>query len=254
MDNSGEAAERVVRIGLDGAWYAAKITGASAKYLAALLVQTAKEENKTSGAMKLKNLLKQNKELKVYTLTEPQFEKFRDEVKRFGVTYCVLRDTDESQNHPVEIMVKADDAAKIQRIFERLEFANVDTSELESTVEESIRNAQNVPEREESADIGDPANGATMKKEAGESEHPFLPQESKSAPSEPTSEKRGSEGKARQTDGGKKSVRKEIAEMREERGETYGGKERERTERKPLLPIDMRNPGKNVPDIDKEAR
>ena len=52
MNTSGEAAEQIVRMSLEGFEVAAKITGAGAKNIAVLLYSILKEEKKTKGQSK----------------------------------------------------------------------------------------------------------------------------------------------------------------------------------------------------------
>lgn len=49
MYNSGDAAEQVVRMSLEGAEFALKITGSAAKNLAAALYTVLKDQKKTKG-------------------------------------------------------------------------------------------------------------------------------------------------------------------------------------------------------------
>ena len=53
MNTSGEAAEQIVRMSLEGFEVAAKITGAGAKNIAVLLYSILKEEKKTKGKARL---------------------------------------------------------------------------------------------------------------------------------------------------------------------------------------------------------
>jgi len=192
MDISGEAADRVVRISMDGVVYALRFSGEGAKTLAAFIGQAAREENKTSGLMKLKNMLKSDKELKVFILSKEQLGQFQNEAKRFGVTYCVLRDKSGGPDSPVEIMVRADDSAKVQRIFERLKFAEVSAESVEKEV--------------------------SVKKDGEQKKTPpFLRPDSPSRQSGPTSEKPKGEGKAMTKSNGRESVRVKIVEMRNDR-------------------------------------
>jgi hypothetical protein len=227
MDNSGEVAERIVRISMDGAVYAMKISGVSTKYLVSILISATKEENKTKGLMRLQNMLRQDKELKVFTLSEDQFKSFRKEVKRFGVTYSVLCDKDRSKNHPIEIMVKAEDASKIQRIFERLNFGKIDTAEVEADIEKAIKDIpapSGKTEIENNSTVSTSNNKNELEKEQV-NHRPFSATTSPSHPSEPTSEKQKIDGKGLRTDS-RKSVREIISEIVRNRKEKYkSGKE-----------------------------
>ena len=49
-------------------------------------------------------------------------KKFTEQAKRYGVLYCVLRDKNtKGDNVPIDIIARAEDASKIQRIVERFE-------------------------------------------------------------------------------------------------------------------------------------
>lgn len=58
MSYSGDAAEQVVRMSLEGAEVAAKITGAGAKQVAVLLYAILREQKKTKGKTRLTNMLR----------------------------------------------------------------------------------------------------------------------------------------------------------------------------------------------------
>lgn len=96
MTNSGDAAEQVVRLSLEGFEVAAKLTGSAAKNIAILLASVLKQEatqaNKTRGKARLTNMIKSGKELKVFSIPNKDLKKFTEQAKRYGVLYCVLRD------------------------------------------------------------------------------------------------------------------------------------------------------------------
>ena len=120
MNPGGDATEQVVRLSLEGVEVAAKISGTGAKNIALLLLAALKEEKKTKGKARLTNMLKSGKELKVYTITQRDLHKFSQEAKRYGVLYCVLKDHKNTDpNAAVDVIARAEDASKIQRITER---------------------------------------------------------------------------------------------------------------------------------------
>ena len=91
MNTSGEAAEQIVRMSLEGFEVAAKITGAGAKNIAILLYSILKEEKKTKGKARLTNMLRSGKELKVFTVKNGDLKKFTQEAKKYGVLTASLR-------------------------------------------------------------------------------------------------------------------------------------------------------------------
>ena len=58
MYNSGDAAEQVVRMSLEGAEFALKITGSAAKNLAAALYTVLKDQKKTKGKARIEAMLR----------------------------------------------------------------------------------------------------------------------------------------------------------------------------------------------------
>ena len=131
MNPGGDAAEQVVRLSLEGVEVAAKISGNGAKNIALLLYATLKQEQKTKGKARLTSMLKSGKELKVYTITQKDLPKFSQEAKRYGVLYCVLKDrNNKDQNAAVDVIARAEDASKIQRITERFKLATVDRADV----------------------------------------------------------------------------------------------------------------------------
>lgn len=146
MNHSGDAAEQIVRISLEGMEHALRIVGAGAKNIAAFLVAAAKSDNtdnktKLRGKERLTNMLKSGKELKIFAIKNSELEQFSKEAKRYGVVYCALKDKDSSADGLVDIMAKAEDASKISRIMDRLQFAAVDRAAVESQMAENDRGA-----------------------------------------------------------------------------------------------------------------
>ena len=139
MYNSGDAAEQVVRISLEGTEVALKLTGSAAKNIAAMLyaVWKNRDKNKTKGHQRLSAMLKSGKELKVFTVSEEHLKQFATEAKRYGVVYCALRGKERSADGMVDIMVRAEDASKINRIVERFKLATVDTVSIKRDIEQA---------------------------------------------------------------------------------------------------------------------
>ena len=136
MNPGGDAAEQVVRLSLEGVEVAARISGAGAKNIALLLYAALKEEQKTKGKARLTSMLKSGKELKVYTITQKDLAKFSKEAKRYGVLYCVLKDRKNTDpNAAVDVIARAEDASKIQRITERFRLATVDRADVSLSIQ-----------------------------------------------------------------------------------------------------------------------
>ena len=143
---SGDAAEQVVRMSLETGEVAVKLAGTGAKQLAILLYAILREQKKTKGKTRLTNMLRSGKELKVFAVKDTDLQLFCREAKKYGVLYCVLKDRDATDGI-TDIMVRAEDASKINRIFERFNLATVDMAEIRSEIERSRQEQQaEVPE------------------------------------------------------------------------------------------------------------
>ena len=135
MNAGGDAAEQIVRMSLDGVEVAAKITGVGAKHLAIALLAILKEENKTAGKARLSSMIKTGKELNVFSIPEKDLKKFAAEAKRYGVLYCVVKGKEKGdENAMVDLIVRMDDAPKINRIVQNFKLATVDKAKVETQV------------------------------------------------------------------------------------------------------------------------
>lgn len=143
MTNGGDAAEQIVRLSLEGFEVAAKLTGSAAKNIAVLLAFVLKQEinqsGKTKGKARLTNMIKSGKELKVFAIPQKDLKSFTEHAKKYGVLYCVLRDkTTNAPDAPVDIIARAEDASKIQRIVERFELGKVDKASIITEAEKAV--------------------------------------------------------------------------------------------------------------------
>ena len=136
MNTSGEAAEQVVRLSLEGVEVAAKIAGASAKEIAVLLYTISKSKNQSVGKTKLLNLLKTGKELKIFTIKQEDLKNFSEKAKDYGILYSALINKKTNFNDGmVDIIVKAEDASRINRIVDRFKLSSYDETSIRGNVE-----------------------------------------------------------------------------------------------------------------------
>ena len=226
MNTSGDAAEQIVRLSLEGTEVALKLTGSAAKNIAAMIYAVLKnrDKNKTKGRQRLTGMLKSGKELKVFTVSEEHLKQFAAEAKRYGVVYCALRGKGKS----TDVMVRAEDASKINRIVERFKLAAVDTvsikRDIEQTKSEKTKTTapsapeQAQPDKAEDDRLLDDLLGAPIQKEENAPPNPEAAKSEKSRPSEPISKKQSktAEGTAKSPEE-RPSVREELREIRENR-------------------------------------
>ena len=193
MTNGGDAAEQVVRLSLEGFEVAAKLSGAAAKNIAVLLVSVLKQEQKTKGKARLTNMIKSGKELKVFSIPNKDLKKFTEQAKRYGVLYCVLRDKNtKGDNVPIDIIARAEDASKIQRIVERFELGKVDkaaiVTESQKAVEKREALEKDKPTKTKNEIITEEAVRKPIQKEGYSQSNPTVAKTDKNPPSRQDSE------------------------------------------------------------------
>ena len=232
MNYSGDAAEQVVRMSLNGVEVAAKISGKAAERLAVLLYAVLKDQKKTRGKTRLTNMLKSGMELSVFAVKDSELQKFCEEAKKYGVLYCVLKDRD-ANDGLTDIMVKAEDAGKINRIFERFNLATIDMGSVKTEIQrgrEQLAPAEgDIPVPERTGTVEDKVNefldGVVPAQpnptaERNHTENPTQGRTTKSRPSEPSSVRRnavpGEGAPDRGTQRVRPSVRRELEEIRAE--------------------------------------
>lgn len=131
MNTSGDAAEQVVRFSLEGMEKVIRISGEGAKELIAMIFAALKDKQQTMGKTDLVNMLKSGKNIKIFSIQKQDLAKFAEETKRYGILYCALMDKKNKSNDGViDIMVREEDAPKVNRIVERFKLAIVDTAML----------------------------------------------------------------------------------------------------------------------------
>lgn len=209
MNQSSDAAEQIVRMSLEGFEVAAKVTGSGAKNIAVLLYTIMKNKEQTSGKSKLSSMLKSGKPLTIFTIKKDDLAKFQQEAKRYGILYCALVDKkDKSKDGIVDIVVRKEDSARINRIVERFKFAEFNKAEIISSIEKN----------RESVNKGKEQNPKSrVKKKEDNSLNPHLAKTEKSPLSKPFSEvQKTSPIKGNNLKSKKSSVRAKLNDYKKE--------------------------------------
>ena len=141
MNLGGEAADQVVRYSLEGIDHGLRLSGTMAKNLAVFLAAVMKNNQKSYGRISMARMLRENRPLKFFTMPSNRIHEFAKEGKKRGLPYVVIRD----RKNPklCELMVFADDAAKVNRVMDQM---NLDflKSENGEAVQETVREAGEV--------------------------------------------------------------------------------------------------------------
>jgi hypothetical protein len=214
---------------LEGGEVAVRLAGSGAKELAMLLYAILKDQKKTKGKTRLTSMLRSGKELKVFAVKDTDLQRFCKEAKKYGVLYCVLKDRDATDGI-TDVMVRAEDASKINRIFERFQLSKVDMASIKSEIERSRREKgkDDPPTQEQAAPEAVPPSqdtetflNALFQTEQDKEEqepNPTTGRTSKSPRSEPTSKPKTQDERGATDDESvltRPSVRKELAQIKQ---------------------------------------
>ena len=224
MSVSGDSAEQVVRLTLEGFEVIAKLTGTGAKNIAALLYTIMKDQKQTKGKTRINNMLKSGKSLKIFSVKQEDLKIFSQEAKRYGILYTALVDRKHKNiDGMVDIMVRDEDAPRINRIVERFKLITIDTAQVQTIVEKSIEDRKEqksknpkeigVQPKTKEQMLEDVLSQKPIQKENTQAENFNSAMTVKNPQSELSSKK--TEGVAKPLNK-KKSVRKELAEIKEE--------------------------------------
>ena len=147
MDATEQATDQLARVIFMGSEYALRLSGSGATKFLSFLKNTAKGTEKTKGKIRLESLLKSGRPLSVFEIKKDDMAAFAKEAKRYGILYTVIVKPKDSQGKTVDILVKADDAGRINRIFEKLKLGTIDKATVEAVVED-IKEKQKAKEPE----------------------------------------------------------------------------------------------------------
>lgn len=223
MNTSGDAAEQIVRLSLEGTEVALKLTGSAAKNIAAMIYAVLKDQKRTKGKARIESMIRTERPMTAYTLKREDCAEFQKRAKEYGIMFCPIpyKKTDET----VDVLVFESDASRVNRIVERFKFSVVDTASIKRDIEKTKteKTAPAAPEQEKpdkAADdrLLDDLLGAPIKKEEISPPNPEAAKTEKSRPSEPISKKQNktAEGTVKSPEE-RPSVREELREIRENR-------------------------------------
>ena len=220
--NSSEAAEEIVKLSLEGFEVLARITGSGAERVAVALYTMAKDQKMTKGKATLNTMLKSGSPLQIFSLRDDQLKKFHEESKKYGVLYTALIDKkNPDKDGMVDIMVRQEDAPKVNRIVDRFKLSAFDIAEIKSElekdkIEEMIKDAKErgVEVKSDEEKLADDIMSKPIQKEGQEQSNPNVAKTEKSPLSEPSLENKNNSGVVSKLK--KPSVRETLKEIKRE--------------------------------------
>ncbi|MEG0257819.1 MAG: PcfB family protein [Christensenella sp.] len=235
MNHSGDAADQIVNMTVRGVEVAANMAGKAALTLATFLIAAIKSQKRSKGRTRM--MAFNGKPTKVFVIKSADMKIFAEEARKYGVLFAAVVNKKQPDGL-IDVVVNANDAAKVQRISERFALSTVDVEKIRKDIEQKRQKKQEVSEQERVApeaqghtiedNMLDEMLGEQLQQKQPievEKENPTTAGTAKSNPSAPISVNKeiiDEAGAERQ----KPSVRAQLKEMREER--------KTKTELKPL--------------------
>lgn len=134
--NSSEAAEQMVKFSIEGIEMLLRVSGSGAERVAVMLYTMAKDKKMTKGKTSLNKMLKSGSPLKIFSIKSSELAKFEKEAKKYGILYTALIDKNLPDNDGiVDIMVRSEDASKVNRVVERFKLAQTDNITIRNEIE-----------------------------------------------------------------------------------------------------------------------
>ena len=217
MYSSGDAAEQVVRMSLEGAEFALKISGSAAKNLAAALYTVLKDQKKTKGKARIETMLREKRPMTVYTIKKEDAPEFARQAKGYGILYAPI--PVKKDDNTIDILVFEDDAARANRIVEKFNLTVVDTASIKEDIQKSREQRgsepaapeQAAPEKSQDDKLLDELMEKPAQKEKAEPEHPAAEKTDSFTPAAEKSHPGTSDGPE------KPSVRQELRDIQAQR-------------------------------------
>lgn len=138
MSQSGEAAEQIVNmatnITVKGVECATNLAGKAALSLALFLIAALKDQKRTQGKARMQAF--NGKPTKVFVIKNKDMKLFAEEARKYGVLYAAVVNKKQPDGL-VDVVVNANDAAKVNRIAERFALSTVDVEKIREEIQKA---------------------------------------------------------------------------------------------------------------------
>ena len=135
MSQQGEAAEQIVNMATNvtvkGVELVTNLAGKGALSLATFLIAALKDEKRTIGKARMRAF--NGKPTKVYAIKAKDLKLFAEEAKKYGVLYAAVINRKQPDGI-VDVVVNANDAARVNRITERFALSTVDVEKIRADI------------------------------------------------------------------------------------------------------------------------
>lgn len=188
-----------------------------AERLVKLILSAIKDTKRTKGRASLSTMLKSKQPIKVFEIKDKDLKKFCQEAKKYGVMYHVLKDRDKNSGK-CDIMVRADDSSKVNRIFQRFNLGVNNKATIRADIEKSKQDKEKqYPTKSAEDKFLDELFKKPQQVEKGYIENPSVAKTERSRPSEHTSGVNDYRSRTRDEKSSRSSVKKELEEIKKEK-------------------------------------
>ena len=123
---------------IDGFEVVARLTGIMAKEMAVMLVALSKSKgNKVKGQIGINSMLKRTGDFRVFTIKKEDYKEFKKHAKRYGILYSAMckRSDLKSKDGVIDLLVKGEDAVRVNRMVERFNLTTTGETKLETALD-----------------------------------------------------------------------------------------------------------------------
>ncbi len=149
MTQTGDAAEQIVSMATNltvkGIEVATNLAGKGALSLATFLVAALKDQKRTKGKTRMQAF--NGKPTKVFVIKTSELKRFAEEARKYGVLYAAVLNR-KQQDGLCDIVVNANDAAKVNRIAERFALSTVDVEKIRENIQKARETKAKQPNAE----------------------------------------------------------------------------------------------------------
>ena len=117
----GEAADQLVRMILSGTELLFKMSGSAFKDALAIAIALSKENKKVSGKINLGKMLRQTRDIRTFSMSPEQYERFRKQAKKQKILFSAVKDRDK-KGAVVDVILPATEVERANQIFERIHY------------------------------------------------------------------------------------------------------------------------------------
>ena len=122
MTTSGsDAAETMVRMALSGAEVSVKLTASAAKNVLAITIALARNHKKLYGKTRLRRMLKETRDIRVFQMSAAQFRRFEKVAKRYKILYASVRDKS-GHGGAIDLILPETELERANMVFERIRY------------------------------------------------------------------------------------------------------------------------------------